>query len=414
MYGRRILGVFAIVTSVSVTGVLVARIPTVGTVPRRILDHVFTLRDRITVRFTSASGLLPGDPLMAPDGEGFAVIGRTRDVTVSGSDEIVTFEADPEVLRTHHDGARVVAMHPASNLAWALTTLAPGELRGTFEARLRELWERERSDVLAGFAPELRITIEEIGRAFAERVPGAIERNRGTWEPIVARIRTDIVDHDLSPIFQERVWPRVEEQVGRAAAGIAEEIITGMGFGTVARALWAKTKDTVGVGSETAFATELETALRDKALPVLRKRAPELMHAALGAASEAWKDPAVRDALGRSLDRVMTDPEVAQCVNRIWNDVVNSDPTFREALHAAFARPGLWRPVEGFVKAAEPILNETLQDALLRPDRRGFGDRLTQVLRNLMLRKDRRYALLMDAGALAIDSRAPIPGTRSP
>jgi len=407
---RRLLGAVVLLGAASAVLTPLSRVEGAGTLWRRALDGLLARAAFADAAYAGPSGLVPGDPVLRIEGDALIHCGRVDAVAAGPSGDVASLRLDPFTAeRLRADGA-AAAMHPDSNLGWTLRTLTPPELRDRVARELAAAWETEGESALAVAAPALKEGLLRLGDAVAAALPEAFSRDRATWAPLVERLRVEVFESELKPALDAALWPRVEAATGAAAAGLAEELVRELGLAALFRAAWARTKDAAGLGDERSFEKEMEETLRTQALPIVRRRAPEIAAAALRGAREGFDDPALRDALARAAGRIADDPEVRAALGRLARSVFLEDARVREAWRAMTVDPRLLDAAGRVRRAAEPIFEAAIRDALLRDDGQGLDLRLVRVLRNVLLWKDRRYVLLELGAGGALDG--PLRGVR--
>lgn len=407
----RLLG--AVVLAVAAVGLVpvLMNLPGSGTLAERALDHATSATRTVEVRFDAPSGLVAGDPVLSVGSDRLTAIGKVASVR-PGAPESVTLTLDPFFARRLEKDAVVYARHPGSNLGWALETLTPSELRTRVLRELEAVWAKDGESLLADAAPALRERLGDLVAAAAAALPDAVERRRADWEPVLLRLKTDVYDAELAPVLDAELWPKVRSECGAAAAVFADDLVRELGLGSLVRATWARTKDAVGLGDEKAFAAEIERLVNEKALPVARRRAPEIFEAGMRAASRASESPVLRAAVDRAVDRILADVEARRALASVLKSAFVEDPRVLAAWQALLADDRLRRASARIAKAVEPVFESAMQEALLREDAQGLDLRLVAVLRNVLLWKDRRYAALESSAPTAAD--APSSGFPGP
>lgn len=396
----RIVGSVALVAVAAAILPAVAALPGSETLAERAFDHVRGAATRVTATFDAPSGLVVGDPALRISADALAHVGTVEAVAAAaGGGETVTLRLDGFEARRLGADSVVRALHPGSNLGWALATLTPSDLRDRVMRDLGAAWDREGEAALSEAVPALREGLTRLLDAALLALPAAVERERPQWEPVAARLRAEIVDGELAPALDAELWPRVRQECGAVAGPLADELVKELGVGALAAAAWARTKDAVGIGNEKAFAREIERLAVEKAIPVVRRHVPALLDAAGRAGRDAWAQPPFRAAVERAVERALADPQARESLVRVLRAAFVEDPRVVAAWRSLAEDARLRRAVERVAKAAEPVFESALREALLREDGQGLDLRLVRVLRNVLLWKDRRYALIESAGA---------------
>jgi hypothetical protein len=409
---RRLMGVATTALVVFAVSSTTASTPGSETLVERVWDRAIGRTERVEALFDAPSGLAAGDPVLRFEVDALVPIGRVVAVA-PGTPERVAMEIDGFDARRLRSDAVVRAATPGSNLGWALEILTPPELRARLAESLGAVVAKEGEAALAEATPVAKERLRAVVDAAVRAFPEAFDAERDAWNAAWGRLSRELWDETLAPVAEEEFWPRLRAACAPPAAELAEEIVRDLGFGAFFRGAWARAKDAAGVGDERALQSEIERLVAEKVAPVVRKRAPALAAAATAAAEEAFAEEKVRAAIDRCVEALLADAEARAVLGRVVRRVFVDDARVREAWRATIEDPRLRAAASRVARAAEPVFESALRDALLRDDAQGLDLRLVRVLRNVLLWKDRRYALLeRGAASAAAPFTGPLRGVR--
>jgi hypothetical protein len=216
----------------------------------------------------------------------------------------------------------------------------------------------------------------------------------------------------MKPHLEAAFLHRLEERIQPLAGRMGVEIWDAVTFGDLMSLSWVGMKDIVGAAKEEEMARQLGLILEVRALPVLRRHAPVAFKEALAAAAEGVADPRIREAVDQTVTHTMAHPAFQTFMGLVVKSWILDNQRLRQRCEEALASPAFRKHFESLYKAAEPTLEEALEEILTRPDREGMDHQLVRVLRRVVLKKDEHYLLLMDRGDRPLDpGRAIMTGT---
>lgn len=397
MTGRAWLGLGFIVAVVTVVSMLLAAVPGVRTLAVRLGDHVSRRLYRVEAHFEVRPDLSVGDPVYSVEGEAFALQGRIASVPDTAP-WTVGFDVDPSVARRFGAGSRVVAMNPDGDLAWVLKTLVPPDLRGNVLGELGELWEKRRAQTMTALRPYLLRLLGDIGSILGEALPAALDQHDSERRAFFKAFAEDIFSKDLGPVLEREFVTRLEERLGPLAGTIGAEIWDTVSFGDMMSLSWIATKDVFGAAQKQEMARQLALLLEKKALPVFKKHAPTAFREAGAAVIEGFEQPAVQAAFDRAFKHTLEHDAFRDFLGSVVDTwIVRNEPLQRRLIDA-LESDELRKPLDDLWNAAEPLLEDALEEILTRADREGMDHQLVRVLRRVVLKKDKHYLVLESGG----------------
>lgn len=411
MRGRPLLGLGFVVSVAVLVAVLLADVPGARTLLVRLRDHATGRSDVLTITFDQRPDLARGDPVYSIEGEAFALQGKVMHVGEGVPCEVVV-KVDPTVVRRFHDHASMVAMHPEADLAWVLRTLIPPDLRSQTVEQLGRVWESQKDVTLESLREPVITLLADLVTVLADSLPEALARHEAERQTFFDAFAGEIFPTHMKPHLEAAFIHRLEERIQPLAGRMGVEIWEAVTFGDLMSLSWVGMKDIVGAAKEEEMARQLGLILEVRALPVLRRHAPIAFKEALAAAAEGVADPRIREAVDQTVTHTMAHPAFQTFMGLVVKSWILDNQRLRQRCEEALASPAFRKPFEDLYKAAEPTLEEALEEILTRPDREGMDHQLVRVLRRVVLKKDEHYLLLMDQGDRPLDpGRAIMTGT---
>lgn len=410
MNGRALLGLGFLALVALWAGYLLRDVPGARTLAIRLADHATGRMESLLVRFDAPPDLKPGDPVYTVEDQAFALQGRVREVAGDRPAE-VRIDLDPALRRRLSGDTLAVAMTPGSDLAWVLRTLVPPDLREKYLARLKAIWEERRGETLELLGPVLLQTLRDVGVVLRDSLPAAIAAHREEGLRVMEILKSEIYEAELEPVLEREVQARLEARLVPLAGQLGSEIWSAVSLGDLMSLSWVATKDMVGAAKNDEMSRKLGEILQAKALPVIRRKAPEMLAEAIDATREGMATEEVKQALVRAAKIAASHPLAQQWLQDFFETWIVENPAIPRMLQATLRSDEFRAPLEKLWKSAEPTLEDALGEILTRPEGDGMAHQLVRVLRHVVLKKDERYLLLAPGGGAALRDGDALSGT---
>jgi hypothetical protein len=394
MTARHWLGLVFVAAVVAVVLGLLERAPGARTLSRRLWDHTTGTLHGVEVRFPSRPRLELGNPVYTIEDQAFALCGRV--VTISTEAPwTVGMDLDPTVLRRFDSSTRAVAMKPGRGLAWIIRTLMPPPLRKEFIADLEELWRQEGPGTLEALRDPVVALLGDLSNVLSDSFPVVLAKHRPALERFVNAVKHEIYPEELKPLVDHHLVPALQARLEGVAAQVGTEVWKSIAIGDVLGLLWTGTKEMVGLADEEDIRRDFAVVVRERALPVLQRRGPELLDAAVQGFRDIWSTEPVQQAVDEAAWRILRDERFQSFVQEFLRDWLLHNPPLSARVREALRSQDLRAPIAAVYEVAEPMLEDYLEEMLTRPDREGMDHQLVRVLRSIVLKKDKRYIVLI-------------------
>ena len=391
MIGKAILGAVFCSAVVILVATLLANVPGAPTLIARLGDWKSDL-EALTFTCEDRPDLRPGDPVYAEESEAFALLGRVVEVS-AGPPSRVRVAVDPFVLRQFGAKSHGYAMSPNRDLGWMARTLLPPDLRKRLVDDLRQTWDENKEQTIKLLRPHVMTLVGDVATILKDTLPAALRKHEEDRKRFFEAFTREVFQDDLAPLLEKEFMGRLEKRLTPVASDLGSEILKEIRFGEKLAFGW-----TAIFGSDKAKERKFKELVRDKILPQLKAKGPEILREAMTAVREGLADEDVRQQLDAALKETIAHETFQKFTGAVLKTWIAENAQLRQRLSAAFESPDFRAPVEALWKECEPKLEALLEDILDRGDGQGMDHRVVRVLRRLVLWKDARYLLLVSEG----------------
>jgi hypothetical protein len=134
--------------------------------------------------------------------------------------------------------------------------------------------------------------------------------------------------------------------------------------------------------------------LNEEAMPVLEDRAGDFVHLVQAIMKDVGRNEQFRKVMRDSLAQMIDDPQLREVVWDIVREVIIDNPALGEAIAKTWTGPEAKKALNDTVTRVEPTINQ-LGHVLFGTPEAGFTPEFARVLRAKILRKDRRWFVLV-------------------
>jgi hypothetical protein len=278
-------------------------------------------------------------------------------------------------------------------LEWVLQTLLPPEKRAQIARELSGALELHRAEIMEALRPVIDASLPEALRVVEEELKVAVTERRKEWARLGGKYQREIVEQRLSPLAKQEIWPIVLTHVEPVANEVGREIWE---RASVWRFGWRSAYDRLLPQDRSLMRKEWSRFLKEDAMPVLHKHADDFVHAQQKILLDVASNQQVRAVLRDGLEHMLDDPELRQLVRQILQEVIIDNPRLRQVLSKHWTGPEAQRAFQVASERFEPAVVR-IAELLFGSPEEGITPELSRVLRNKVLRKDRRWLVLETA-----------------
>ncbi|MCB9832773.1 MAG: hypothetical protein H6807_09885 [Planctomycetes bacterium] len=363
---------------------------------RRLRSHALAEPPRFTARFPAGSPLAPGNPLRIRVENGFFAAGRIEEVGAPENGLVpVVVSIFPEYADRLGPDTRLIAARTSGDISWVVQTLLPDSRRDYIQAQLRGRWHDEKDDLLQLLKPGLKRLSADSFELLRRRLPLVVAAHRAEVDQIMEVLRERGWHGELEEVFNQVVWPLVEQRSLGLLEAIGNELVEELPVWSMS---WSYVVQSMPFGSKDRLEKRLRAFLQEDAVPIVKKHGPEFEAMAREVLNETSHDERTRAATGRALTAISEDPRFNQALERLLEALVVEDQEVRAFGATIWQRADLREPLEDFLGRFEPEIKRIANSLLLDESRRGINPDLARVLRRKLLREDEDWVLL-DPGA---------------
>jgi hypothetical protein len=286
------------------------------------------------------------------------------------------------------------------SLQWVLQTLAPPPKRGAILREITGAIQQNREEIVLAFRPVLEASLAEAMQILDNDIRTDLAAREEQWSRLGAKYQQEIVEAHLVPLVKREVWPMVLKHVEPVASDVGREIWE---RASLWRFGWRSAYDRLLPSDQPLARQEWTRFLRREVFPVLERRSEQFVQLQQKILDDVSQKPQVRAAFRQGLDQIIQDPELHELLGQTLKRVLVDNSKLHDALIKQWTGPEAQRALQ--------ITSEKLEPAVLRAAELVFGGidngitpELTRVLRNKVLRKDRRW-LMLDALPSPVGSR---------
>jgi hypothetical protein len=218
----------------------------------------------------------------------------------------------------------------------------------------------------------------------------AWKRHEQDIERLGAKYRREIVEKELIPLVKDEVWPIVFRNAEPTAKEIGREIWE---KASIWRFGWRYAYDVSPLPERRLLEQEWNRYLREEVSPVVEAHMDDIVRVQQRILVDMARNERVQATLRESLGKMLDDPEVQRLIGQMAREVVVDNPELRKVLQEHWQSERAQRAFRLAASRMEPAVVR-MGEMLLGTPQDGITPEFARVLRNRILRKDRRWLVL--------------------
>ena len=288
-----------------------------------------------------------------------------------------------------------ISYHTAeTSLAWVVHTLLTEERKAAVVRELEQVLHEHRAEMVEALRPVVEAAVRDALRVVAADLPPAVSRRRAALSRLGERYQQELVERELLPLVEQEIWPIVQQRAEPTIRELGRELWDRVSLWSFTwRAVWDKLPFTDGDLVEREF----QRFVKEVVLPLLRRRTPELIEVVRQVLHDVAANKRVRTVAKKSMDKLIDDPELARLLEGIFAEAVVHNPRMHQVLREHWQSPATQQALQRVSAPWEPALRR-IGEQLFGTPSQGITPQFAAVLRNQILRKDRRWFLWEPAG----------------
>lgn len=356
---------------------------------------------RQTLQITSEQSLAVAldDPIfLRTSGEEFRQVGvlvnidgrYVRNPMYAKSFEAIIYD---DALAEFRDGYQLEYHTTPMSLDWVVKTMIPPERQKEIASFIAEEWRSQQRELMSELKPVIREGVRTAMKAVEAELPAILRAHRPQFRELGDRYETEILKEEIVPLVKEEILPIVEAE----AVPVAED---------VGRALWQRVSiwsftwryifDKSPLPKKNRVRAEFQRFVDEEALPELRARSDEFIEMTEVIVRRSMENPRVKEVLRRNLKRVAEDPELHQLVWAVVKEAVVENETLRKSLEAYMRDHQTRTAMKLAGERLEPMVRD-IGDMIFGTREKGITPEFSRILRSQILKKDRRWFVLVPA-----------------
>lgn len=371
-------------------------------VRREIVSQVTGQRQRIFIQMERPVEVGIGDPIFVLDyKQGYRQVGEVANIPArvplrfGVSDHVTTGEVilygDAPALS---EDCLLRLYHTPESMEWVVQTMLPPEKREQIAEEISAAFEENHREIVEMLQPIVEEGFQEAIAVVEVDLEAALLRRSGRLESIGAKYQTDLIEREIVPLVKTEVFPIVRRYGEPIANDVGREM---WDRASLWRFGWRYMYDVSPLPQRDLAKKEFDRFVNDDAIPVLEEYVDEFVWMQQKVFSDLSRNEKVKDVIRRSLQEIVRDSEVQQVVMEIVREVFIDNPRLKQVLQKHWNSPEARRTFRIASQRLEPTVVR-IGEMLLGTPETGITPEFARVLRNQVMRKDRRW-LVLETGA---------------
>ncbi len=301
--------------------------------------------------------------------------------------EAIFYSSAPELP----EGAKLAYYDSGRTMEWVLETMLPDQKRAEVALLIKRAYAQHHEEILNALLPLVRKSLSDAFVVVERDLPASIKRHSGRIEELGRKYQKNIVEEKITPLVKQEVWPIVQRHARPMAEEVGAELWTKLPKWGLA---WRKGVDYVPFTSGNRMEGHLKKYIDEQALPTFEDRAGDFVHVVQEIMKDVGRNEQFRKVMRDSLAQMIDDPELRQVMWDIVREVIIDNPALGHAIAKTWTGPEAKEALDLAVSRVEPTINQ-LGHVLFGTREGGFTPEFARVLRAKILRKDRRWFVLV-------------------
>ncbi len=222
-------------------------------------------------------------------------------------------------------------------------------------------------------------------------LPRIISEHREAFRSLGSRFEAEILQEELLPLVREEILPVVQEEAEPLVKDISRDLWDRVSLFSFT---WRYLYDISPLPDRDAVNTEFQRFMDQEAVPALESRTDDIVDVTGRVVSRVMENERVRSTIRENAQRVVDDPELRRIVGRIVREATIDNARLKSDLR------DYWRSHETqmAVRMASNRFETTVRsigDMVFGTREKGITPEFARILRSQILRKDRRWFVMI-------------------
>jgi len=281
------------------------------------------------------------------------------------------------------------------NLNWVVQMLIPPERQKEIADLIQKEWSLHQEVVLREFKPVINDGLRRAVSSVEAELPKIIRRHRDDFRALGDRFEADILQEQLIPLAKDEILPVIQQELQPLALEIANTLWNRVSLVSyTSRYLY----DVSPLPQRNALKSEFQRFIDEDAIPELESRTDEFVEVTKVVIARVLENERVRSTVSKNIERVVEDPDLQRIVWDIIRESSIDNPVLREEMKAWMSSYRTQAAVRLASGRMETMVR-SIGDLILGTREQGVTPEFARILRSQVLRKDRRWFVMVPNSA---------------
>lgn len=363
-----------------------------------LYDHAVGDRQTVFVYMEETMPLGIGDPVFVIDAEGnYTQVGEVASIPASKrltfgtvepvkTGELLLYGTAPDL----GDEASLSVHETPESMEWVLQTMLPPQKRRQVSLEIRNAFEQHQDEIVKALQPIIEEGFYDAIDIVERDFESALIARSGELERIGAKYQGDLVEREVIPLVRSEIFPIVRKHGEPLANQVGKEMWE---EASVWRFGWRYIYDISPLPQRDLARKEWDRFLNKEAIPILESHVDDFVRMQQRVFTDVARNPRVQDVVRKSVRQIIRDPDVQELVMEIIKEVFVDNRNLRNALRKHWTSPRARNAFRLASRRFEPTAVK-IGEMMFGSPEDGITPEFARVLRNQVLRKDRRWLVL--------------------
>ena len=296
-----------------------------------------------------------------------------------------------KAVRKFPDGYCLEYCTTPMNLDWVVRMMIPESRRYEIAELIRTEWDARQQVIMEQLQPLLKESLRLAINAVRAELPTIIDIHRDEFRHLGDRFEAEILQEDLVPLIRDEIFPVIQEETRPLVQEIGKSLWNRV---SLLSFTWRYLYDVSPLPSRNAVRTEFQRFIAREAVPELQKHMDDFVEVTNVVIKRVIENERVRSTVGNSIQHVVEDPEF----QRILVDIVGESTIYNTTLRHDIQDYWNSADARATVRVASNRFENmvrTIGDLIFGTRKNGITPEFSRVLRSQVLKKDRRWFLMV-------------------
>jgi hypothetical protein len=285
------------------------------------------------------------------------------------------------------DEFQLVSFHSSGQLDEVIATMLPEDKRKQIGQRLSRVLESHAQELTEAFTPLVQSSMRQSIPVIESEVRLAVERHRTEVDHLADRWNDELVSKRLIPMARREILPIVRRHGEPTAEQIGREL---WNRASIWRFGWRIVYDRSPLPERNLTQEEWDRFVEEEAVPVFEEHMDEVVIAIQRILSDVASNDYVRSELADVASQVAADPQARELVRTILREALIDNERLKQVWRDVWTSQQAQAALRLASDRLEPVVRG-IGDDLFGSEEAGIDPNFARVLRNQILRKDRRW-----------------------